>query len=37
MWMPMEDRGLKSPGTGIIEDSVHPCGCCELNSNPLKE
>lgn len=24
MWMPMEARGLSSPGTGIIEGSLHP-------------
>jgi hypothetical protein len=30
-------EGVRSPGTGIIDNCELPCGCWELNPGPLEE
>lgn len=32
-----QKEGLRSPGTGITDDCVLPCGCCGSNPGPPEE
>lgn len=32
-----QKEDLRSPGTGITDDCVLPCGCCEQNPGPPEE